>query len=465
MKANKTVYTCTECGYQSPKWLGRCPSCQSWNCFEEEKIVAEAKKNLRTLNSPSAAAHKSAAVAFSDMTLPQYMRSETGMGELDRVLGGGLVTGSVVLLAGEPGIGKSTLLTQICGTLGAVGRVLYVSGEESRSQIKLRAKRLGIDGGDLFVLTETDIDLICAEIDTLKPQTVIVDSIQTVSSEQFTSVPGSVTQVKEAASKLINKAKNDGISIIIVGHVNKEGSIAGPKVLEHMVDAVLYFEGERQNSYRLIRAVKNRFGSTNEIGVFEMTEEGLREVPNPSEMLLADRPKNVSGNCAVCVMEGTRPVIAEVQALVSQTAFPSPKRTSNGIDYNRLYLLLAVLEKRLGLRYSTQDVYMNVIGGLRLDEPAADLSIALSLISGLRDLPIPDDLIAVGEVGLAGECRAISNAEARVSEAARLGFTKIILPARSAEKLRIPDGVTIIPVRGLYDMAASKYVFPNAGDR
>lgn len=462
MKAPKTVFTCSECGYTTSKWMGKCPECGKWNTFNEEGEVLEEPKAVKRV-SPSTVKKvsvKNPAAPYGELTLPEYFRFGTGMSELDRVLGGGLVSGSVVLLAGEPGIGKSTLLTQICGSLGKDKRILYVSGEESHSQLKLRAERLGIGKTDMYVLTETDIDSIISEIDRIKPEIVVVDSIQTVYSEEISSIPGSVTQVKESAMRFIGCAKTGGISIIIVGHVNKEGGIAGPKVLEHMVDAVLYFEGDRQNSYRIIRAIKNRFGSTNELGVFEMREDGLSEVKNPSEMLLCDRPKNVSGNCAVCIMEGTRPLIAEIQALVTRTSFPSPKRTSNGVDYNRMFLLLAVLEKRLGLKFSENDVYLNVVGGLRLDDVASDLAVTLALISGIRDLVIPDDLICIGEVGLAGECRAVSNVEQRIKEAARLGFSRILVPKRNYERLSSGfSGAEVIPVTSVFDMISQHGIF------
>ena len=458
MKGLKTVYICTECAYKTPKWLGKCPNCGAWNSFAEDveevtpgaATAAAAPAARRTSMIPTAQDNR--AVGFADLEMPAYMRQNTGLGELDRVLGGGLVHGSVVLLSGEPGIGKSTLLMQICDALGESRRVLYVSGEESGGQLKLRAKRLGVRGQNLFILTETNIEKILAETDRIHPDVMIVDSIQTIYAASVNSTPGSVTQVKETALSFINKAKSEGMSVIMVGHVNKEGSIAGPKVLEHMVDAVLYFEGERQQSYRIIRAIKNRYGSTNEIGVFEMTDRGLIEVENPSEMLLAGRPRNISGNCAVCTLEGTRPLIAEIQALVTQTAFPAPRRTTNGIDYNRMCLIIAVLEKRLGLKFYQNDVYMNVIGGLRLDEPASDLSVALALISSVTDRIIPDDLIALGEVGLAGECRAIANLEVRVREAARLGFTTAVVPYRNVEKraLEIP-GIRLIPIKGIYE--------------
>ena len=457
MKGLKTVYICTECAYKTPKWLGKCPNCGAWNSFAEDveevtpgAATASTAPSRRVAMIPTAQDNR--AVGFADLEIPAYMRQNTGLGELDRVLGGGLVHGSVVLLSGEPGIGKSTLLMQICDVLGETRRVLYVSGEESGGQLKLRAKRLGVRGTNLFILTETNIEKILAETDRVKPEVVIVDSIQTIYAAALNSTPGSVTQVKETALSFINKAKGEGMSVIMVGHVNKEGSIAGPKVLEHMVDAVLYFEGERQQSYRIIRAIKNRYGSTNEIGVFEMTDRGLIEVENPSEMLLAGRPRNISGNCAVCTLEGSRPLIAEIQALVTQTSFPAPRRTTNGIDYNRMCLIIAVLEKRLGLKFYQSDVYLNVIGGLRLDEPASDLSVALALISSVTDRIIPDDLIALGEVGLAGECRAVANLEVRVKEAARLGFTTAVVPYRNVEKRPLEiENIRIVPIRGIYE--------------
>ncbi len=453
MKGLKTIYICSECEYKTPKWMGKCPQCGAWNSFAEdvEEVVSKTSANsAKRVSMLSLGDNK--AVGFHDLEIPEYMRQNTGLHELDRVLGGGLVHGSVVLLSGEPGIGKSTLLMQICDALGTNRRVMYISGEESGGQLKLRAKRLGVLGTNLFILTETNIEKIMGETDRIKPDVMIVDSIQTVYSANINSTPGSVTQVKESALSFINKAKSEGISVIMVGHVNKEGSIAGPKVLEHMVDAVLYFEGERQQAYRIIRAIKNRYGSTNEIGVFEMTDKGLLEVQNPSEMLLAGRPKNISGNCAVCTLEGTRPLIAEIQALVTQTPFPSPRRTTNGIDYNRMCLIIAVLEKRLGLKFYQSDVYLNVIGGLHLDEPASDLSVALALISSAKDRIIPDDLVAVGELGLAGECRAVSNLEQRMKEAARLGFTKAIIPYRNIEKrkLEIP-GIELFPIKSVYE--------------
>lgn len=459
MKGIKTIYVCTSCGCESPKWLGKCPQCSAWNSFVEDAIeklspaeeaksaAAEARRAFAVGGSGG-----SRAVKLDEMKPGDCVRSVTGLGELDRVLGGGLVRGSVVLLTGEPGIGKSTLLLQISGILGKTRRVLYVSGEESGDQLGLRAARLGVRSDGLYILTETNVDKILSEASRVKPDVMIIDSVQTMFTPYSASSPGSVSQVRESAMSFIGKAKNDGVSVILVGHVNKEGSIAGPKILEHMVDAVLCFEGEHQQAYRIIRAGKNRYGSTNEIGVFEMTDRGLEEVPNPSEILLAGRPKKVSGNCAACTIEGTRPIIAEIQALVCPTAFPSPRRTSNGVDYNRMCLLLAVLEKRLGLRFSANDVYINVIGGLRLDEPASDLAAALAMISSITDKIISDDLVAIGEVGLAGECRAVASLENRVREVERLGFSRAVVPARSIEKRPIDCRIKLIPIKSIYEL-------------
>lgn len=456
MKAQKTVYVCSECDYQSSKWLGKCPSCGAWNTFTEETYQAPPKTSQQSRQSRLSAgsAEREKAVRFGDFTVPEYLRHSTGIGELDRVLGGGMVEGSVILLAGEPGIGKSTMLMQLCGQVGDSCKVLYVSGEESKGQLKMRADRLGVNAEYLYVLTETDISAILAEYDRIRPDIMIVDSIQTMYTDTSSSMCGSVTQVRECSSMLIERAKTDGASVIIVGHVNKEGGIAGPKVLEHMVDAVLYFEGDRRQPHRIVRAIKNRFGSTNEIGVFEMCENGLSEVANPSAMLLEGRPTGGSGSCAVCIMEGSRPLIAEIQALVTPTVFPAPRRTSNGIDYNRMCLLLAVLEKRLGLKFSSCDVYLNVIGGLRLDEPAIDAAACLAMISSMRDIPVPDNVIAFGEVGLSGEFRSVSSIEQRVNEAYRLGFTKIALPKKSVQKTTeavADSGVELIPLTGIYD--------------
>ena len=449
MKGPKIVFVCRECGASSPKWLGRCPDCQTWNSFDEVEIKEKKNGASSTLSS------KNQAEKFSELTIPEYIRTGTGMGELDRVLGGGLVESSVVLLSGEPGIGKSTLLLQICEKLSETRKVLYISGEDSRGQLKLRAQRLNIKGDNIFLLTETDLDSILAECERIKPEVIIMDSVQTVSSENVNSAPGSITQVKEAALSLINYAKTAGSAVFLVGHVNKEGGISGPKLLEHMVDAVLYFEGERTNSYRIIRAIKNRFGSTNEIGVFEMGDKGLCEIPNPSEVVMAERPKNTSGSCAGCVMQGTRPIITEIQSLVTKTVYPTGKRTADGFDHNRMSLLIAVLEKRMNLKFYENDVYINVAGGLHLDEPSADLSIAMALISGITDRVIPDELIAFGEIGLSGEVRAVSHIDYRVKEAVRLGFTKIVLPKKNmTSSLKVPSGVELIGVNNIYQALA-----------
>ena len=453
MKAPKIVFTCSECGYQSIKWLGKCPDCNAWNSFVEETYTEKSVSGAGGKNDIKNLAEK-----FSELELPSYIRTKTGMGELDRVLGGGLVASSVVLLSGEPGIGKSTLLLQICSELGRERRVLYVSGEESKGQLKMRADRLGITGDSIYLLTETDIDSAISECERVKPDVLIIDSVQTMSSTRFMSAPGSITQVRESAMTFIHYAKTHGTAVFLVGHVNKEGGISGPKILEHMVDAVLCFEGERTNSYRIIRAIKNRFGSTNEIGVFEMGDSGLIEIPNPSEVVMAERPKNTSGSCAGCVMQGTRPIISEIQALVAKTVYQTGKRTADGFDYNRMCLLIAVLEKRMNLRFYENDVYVNVAGGVSLDEPSADLSIAMALISGITDRVIPDEVIAFGEIGLAGEVRAVSHIDYRVKEAVRLGFTKIILPKKNvAKSLKVPSNVELCGVSNIYEVLAHMY--------
>ena len=447
----KVSYTCTECGYKTLQNLAKCPSCGSWGSLEKEETaeISASSNSVKRVEYD----YQSKIVKFADLDMPKYLRTSTGLGELDRVLGGGIVDGSAILISGEPGIGKSTLLMQISDSLCKDNTVLYVSGEESGGQLKIRASRLNITGDNLYILIETNIDRIIEKAKEINPTVIIIDSIQTMYDEHIASVPGSITQVKECANRFISIAKNEGVSIFLVSHVNKEGGIAGPKVLEHAVDAVLYFEGEKRNSYRIIRAIKNRFGSTNEIGVFEMNSNGLSEVPNPSETLLAGRPENASGSCALCLMEGSRPIIAEIQSLTSKTSFPSPKRTSNGVDYNRVYMILAVLEKRLGLKFYENDVYINVIGGLKVDEPSADAAIALSLISAIRDKVIPDDVIAIGEIGLAGECRAVSNAEQRIKEAIRLGFKKIILPYKNnnSETAKI-KGAELVFCKNIYQM-------------
>ena len=448
MKTPKIQYICSACGNVSYKWIGQCPECGGWNTFEEQETAPEPDKKGAV---PRHAMQP--AVRFEELKLPEYMRYSTGMGELDRVLGGGLVEGSVVLLSGEPGIGKSTLLLQICGALCSCRRVLYVSGEESRGQLKLRYNRLGMRSDNLWLLTETNVDAILTESDQIAPDVMVIDSIQTMITERSATAAGSITQVRESAMSIIRYCKTKGTAVFLVGHVNKEGGISGPKVLEHMVDAVLYFEGDRTQAFRIIRAMKNRFGSTNEIGVFDMTDQGLREIPNPSEMMMAEHTPDTSGSCACCIMEGSRPLVAEIQALVSKTTYPAPKRAADGFDYNRMCLLIAVLEKRLGLRFSLCDVYLNTAGGLRPDEPGADLPVAMALISGLTDRLIPDKLIAMGEVGLGGEIRGISNVELRVKECIRLGFRTILVPQRNLPThFSVPDGVRVVGVRGIFEI-------------
>lgn len=426
----KTVYVCSNCGFESPKWNGKCQNCDSWNTFEEQEVLVKSSKNS------ASSARRNIGLASKIMELSQIdtndeIRYKTGIGELDRVLGGGLVKGSLVLLGGEPGIGKSTLLLQICQYLGANHSILYVSGEESARQIKLRAERLCVNTQSLYLLTQTDAESVCSAICTSKPDIVIIDSIQTMSIHEISSSPGSITQVRECTNLFMNTAKTEEIPIFIVGHVNKDGAIAGPKVMEHIVDAVLYFEGERHLSYRILRAVKNRYGSTNEIGVFEMTDKGLDEVKNPSEMLISGRPKNVSGTCVSCVMEGSRPLLAEVQALVTKSGFTTPRRMATGFDYNRMAIILAILEKRMGLFFGNLDVYINIVGGFKLDEPAGDLSVALALYSSLIDKPVMDKLIAFGEIGLGGEIRSVSNVTQRIKEAERMGFEICLIPKQS----------------------------------
>lgn len=454
VKNMKTNFVCTNCGNTTSKWFGKCPECGEWNTLEEQEEIVKPKKGLKQKQEKSfAIIENSRAQHISEVSYSNNLRLSTGIGEFDRVLGGGLVDGSVVLISGEPGIGKSTLLLQICQSLEQTASILYITGEESLSQIKLRAGRVGVDSERLLVLSETNINKIIPEINAVKPSLVIIDSIQTMYDNDYPSSPGSVTQVKQSALHLINMAKESGISVILVGHVNKDGAIAGPKVLEHMVDAVLYFEGEKQQAHRIIRAVKNRYGSTNEIGVFEMGDGGLKEICNPSELLLEQRPKGVSGSCAVCIIEGTRPIIAEIQALSTPTAFPSPRRMSSGFDYNRTSLLLAVLEKRLGMRFSTQDIYMNVAGGLRIDDTSCDAAASLALISTLKDVPVPEQLIVVGEVGLSGELRSVYGIDQRINEAARLGFTQIAVPFRTIGKLKLKQsGVELIPLRSVFDL-------------
>ena len=445
MAKAKTVFYCTNCGNESPKWQGRCSACGAWNTMEEHIEKPAAPGRTKTSN----VGKNRQAQKLCELSSGDEIRFSTGMGELDRVLGGGAVAGSLVLVGGAPGIGKSTLLLQICNSLCSGRRVLYVSGEESESQIKMRATRLGVAPESLYVLSETMLSNTVDAVNELKPDILIVDSIQTLYNEDNDSSPGSVSQVKDCTMTMMQLSKSDGITVFVVGHINKDGNIAGPKVLEHMVDCVLYFEGDPNTSYRLLRAAKNRFGSTNEIGVFEMMDRGLVEVPNPSQMLLAGRPEGAPGTCVACVMEGTRPVLAEVQALVAKTNFNVPRRTADGFDFNRAALLLAVAEKRGGMKLSAFDAYINVIGGLKLEEPGADLPVILAVASSYRDIPIADDVVAIGEVGLTGEIRSVSQLNQRLQEVSRLGFKKCIIPKGGAEKLEVPDGLTVYRARNI----------------
>ena len=423
MPKSRSAYVCRECGAETPKWNGRCPSCGAWNTLEEIEILPQTKATIAKNRSGVDLADKIVQLADADVSGDE-VRYKTGKTELDRVLGGGLVKGSIVLLGGEPGIGKSTLLLQICQYLGKSRDILYVSGEESVRQIKLRAQRLGVDSENLYLLAESDAQSICETISQNKPDIVIIDSIQTMSIHEINSTPGSITQVRECTGLFMRTAKSEEIPFFIVGHVNKDGAIAGPKVMEHIVDAVLYFEGERNLSYRMLRAAKNRFGSTNEIGVFEMRDSGLCEVPNPSQMLLSGRPSGVSGCCVACAMEGSRPILAEIQALVTKSSMQAPRRVATGFDYNRVWLILAVMEKRMGYYFGNLDVYVNIVGGLRINEPAADLPVAMALYSSLKDKPVGDNVIAFGEVGLGGEIRSVSHLDLRIQEAERMGFEK-----------------------------------------
>lgn len=441
----KTVYVCSECGYESAKWIGRCNGCGAWNTMVED-IQVQSKTAASSLSSLK----RASALPLSEISESDEHRFVTGISELDRVLGGGIVKGSVVLLSGDPGIGKSTILLQICSALQNGLNILYVSGEESAIQIKMRAKRIGVNSDNVSIMTETDVQSVCEYVMSEKPDLVMIDSIQTMQLSELSSSPGSIVQVRECTNMLLRTGKSLDIPIFIVGHVNKGGDIAGPKVMEHIVDTVLYFEGDRNQSYRILRAIKNRFGSTNEIGVFEMSDRGLREVENASAMMLSGRISNVSGGCITCVIEGTRPILAEVQGLVTTTGFGNPRRMTTGIDFNRLNLLLAVLEKRIGLYYSNLDVYLNIIGGIRLDEPAADLAVAMSLVSALRDIPLSDSLVAFGEVGLSGELRSVPRVQARVNEAARMGFTECILPKACLKQITsVPDNIKLTGARTL----------------
>lgn len=450
----KRVFYCTECGNETPKWQGQCSACGAWNTIVEQPAEVTAKKSAAprrsgfagTLNRPK---------PIAEVETTDELRFETGMNELDRVLGGGAVKGSLVLVGGAPGIGKSTLMLQICDSLCRFANVLYVSGEESQRQIKLRAERLKVRGEGLYLLSETNLEDVIESVNELKPDVLIVDSIQTMYNGDASTSPGSVGQVKECTMALMQLAKGQGITVFVIGHINKEGSLAGPKVLEHMVDCVLLFEGEEHMSHRILRAAKNRFGATNEIGVFEMGDDGLTEVPNPSEALLSGRPQDTPGTCVTCVMEGARPVLAEIQALVVPSGYGNPRRTSNGFDYNRAMLLLAVLEKRGGLMVNNCDAYLNVIGGLWVGEPAADLAAIIALASSFRDRPVPGDLAAVGEVGLTGELRSVNSLSQRLAEVQRLGFTKCLVPARNHGKLIEPDGLQLIRVRNIREALAA----------
>lgn len=438
---SKSIYVCSECGYESVKWYGKCPGCGEWNTMDEQAPVSASKGSYKSSYSVKPA------LKLNDINSDIEKRLTTGIKEFDRVLGGGIVEGSLVLLSGDPGIGKSTILLQMCQYLDV--KILYISGEESSRQIKLRANRLGIDSDNLYILAETDVALIVETIKSEKPQLVIIDSIQTMMIDEISSSAGSITQVRECTNVFMHLAKSLGIPIFIVGHVNKDGAIAGPKVLEHIVDTVLYFEGERNYSYRILRSAKNRFGSTNEIGVFEMTQTGMREVENPSLMMLSGRPKNTSGTCVACTMEGSRPILAEVQGLVTSSGFGTPRRMSTGFDYNRMNMIIAVLEKRAGYLFNGMDTYLNIVGGLKLYEPAADLCVAMALISSLKDKPLNENTLAFGEIGLAGEIRAVNNCEQRIAEAQRLGFTKCIIPFHNYKALskEIKINMDIVPVR------------------
>ena len=445
MKA-KTLFYCTECGNETAKWAGKCPACGAWNTIVEQP---ELPKGVGKGGSARVGLTRRRACPVTDLAADEEIRFPTGMGELDRVLGGGAVKGSLVLVGGAPGIGKSTLMLQICSKLCEFSKVLYISGEESEHQLKLRAKRLHVENSQLLVLSETNLGDVLEAVNTEQPDVLIVDSIQTLYNDALDAAAGSISQVKDCTMALMQVAKGQGITVFVIGHVNKEGSIAGPKVLEHMVDCVLYFEGDQHTSYRILRAAKNRFGATNEIGVFEMQDEGLAEVENPSEMLLSGRPDDAPGTCVACVMEGARPVLAELQALVVTSAGGNPRRTSNGFDYNRAAMLLAVLEKRGGLKVSACDAYLNIVGGLYLDEPAADLAAVIALASSYLDRPVPSDLVAIGEVGLTGELRSVNQLAQRVSEVHRLGFRKCVVPAHRAGTIKAPTGLTVIPARNI----------------
>lgn len=444
MAKSQTIFVCSSCGNESPKWLGKCPACNAWNTYYEEKIVKDKTTNQKR-------AVGSETVKLNSVETKIHDRYKTGSEELDRVLGGGLVQGSLVLLGGEPGIGKSTLILQICDKVKVDGAVLYVSGEESSSQIKMRADRLNIENDNIFFLGETSVQMIEEAIEKTKPGLIIIDSIQTMYSEELTAAPGSVSQVREVTSKIMMMCKKQNITTIIIGHVTKDGAIAGPRVLEHMVDTVLYLEGERYFSYRVLRGVKNRFGSTNEIGLFEMREEGMVEIKNPSEIMITERNGNPSGSIIVATIEGTRPMLVEIQALLTPTAFGMPRRTGIGIDFNRLIVLMAVLEKRAGIPVSNQDAYVNVVSGIRIDEPAIDLGIALAIVSSYKNIPLPKDLIAIGEIGLTGEVRSVNSIEKRIKEADKMGFKTCLISEASVKQLKFQRNINVIGVKTIKD--------------
>ena len=448
MAKTKNVFVCSSCGYESAKWLGRCPGCNEWNSFYEEKFTKTAKlnENKKIIK----------ATKLNEVEKKTNTRFSTGIKELDRVLGGGMVEGSLILLGGEPGIGKSTLILQICNSINLDGSVLYISGEESAEQVKLRADRLNIKNENLLFLSQTDIELIKNEIEEVNPKLVIIDSIQTMYSEEISSAPGSVSQVREITSQIMRMCKQNGITTIIIGHVTKDGNIAGPRVLEHMVDTVLYLEGERYFSYRILRGVKNRFGSTNEIGMFQMQDNGMIEIENPSQILISERDGNPSGSVIVASMEGSRCILVELQALVTPSVFGLPRRTANGIDYNRLTLLIAVLEKKAGLMLGNQDVYLNIVGGIKINEPAIDLGVVLSVASSFKNISISPELVAIGEVGLTGEVRAVNLIEKRIKEAEKLGFKTCIIPENNKKLLKEKFKLDIIGVKNIVE--AMKYI-------
>ncbi|MGL5329608.1 MAG: DNA repair protein RadA [Peptostreptococcaceae bacterium] len=441
----RTKYVCQECGYETSKWLGKCPECTKWNTFVEEIEQKNSRKEVFIIDKSS-----SRPVNINSIETKEEERFSTNIAELDRVLGGGVVKGSLVLVGGDPGIGKSTLLIQVSSNVANSGRkVLYISGEESESQIKMRAKRLGINSDNLYIFAENNLSIIEASLESINPELIIVDSIQTVYSPEIASAPGTVSQIKEGTAKFMKISKKMGISTFVVGHVTKEGSLAGPKLLEHMVDTVIYFEGERYNTYRLVRAVKNRFGSTNELGVFEMRDLGLVELDNPSKVLISEKPKDVAGSVIISTVEGTRPMLLELQALVSPTSFGIAKRTATGVDFNRVALLLAVLEKRVGLQIQNQDVYINVVGGIKINEPSIDMGLIIAVASSFRNLPVSEDIVVTGEVGLTGEVRAVSFIEKRIAECKKLGFKKMVIPKNNYDAVKDVKGIEIIPVDNL----------------